>query len=99
MGWRRCCPQSALRFDVPPEQILARGRLRPRILARSPTCYRAVREPGLPPAEFARRFSMTRAGISDAVGRGERVASESGLQLDEDKLLGFLTSSPYVLCI
>ena len=85
-GWNfeKVLARAAALFDVPAEQVLSGGRQRPRALARSLTCYWAVRDLGLTSAELARRFSMTAAGVSYAVGRGERIASERGLSLDED---------------
>jgi hypothetical protein len=43
-------------FDVPVPDVLRSGHRRPLALARSLACYRAVREPGLPSAELARRL-------------------------------------------
>ena len=84
-GWDfdRVLARAALLFDVPVEQVLSGGRQRLRAMARSVTCYWAVREVGLTSAELARQFGMTAAGICYAVGRGERIATEQGLMLDE----------------
>jgi putative transposase len=83
-GWdfERVLSRAAAIFDVPVEQVLYGGRQRPRTLARSLVCYWAVREVGLTSAELARRFGMTAAGVSNAVGRGERIAAERGLLID-----------------
>jgi hypothetical protein len=63
--------------------LLRSGSQRPRALARSLACYWAVRELGLPSAELARRFGMTPAEVNYAVRRGEGLASERKLVLDE----------------
>lgn len=70
-------------MHLPVQEVLGSGRQRPRALARSLACYWAVRELALPSAELARRFGMTTAGVNYAVRRGERLAAERMLVLDE----------------
>jgi len=84
-GWDfdRVLARAASVFDVPVTDVLRSGRQRPRALARSLACFWAVRELGLPSAELARRFGMTAAGVNYAVRRGEGLASERKLVLDE----------------
>jgi hypothetical protein len=84
-GWDldRVLARAASAFDLPVEELLRSGRQRPRVLARSLACYWAVRELGLSSAELARRFGMTAAGVNYAVRRGERLAAELILVLDE----------------
>jgi len=79
----RVLARAASALDLPVQEVLRSGRQRPRALARSLACYWAVREPGLPSAELARRFGMTAAGVNYAVRRGERLAVEWMLVLEE----------------
>jgi hypothetical protein len=84
-GWDfdRAVARAASVFDVPVPDVLRSRRQRPRARALSRACYWAVRELGLPSAELARRFGMTAAGVNYAVRRGEGLASERKLVLDE----------------
>ncbi len=79
----RILARAASVFDFPVPEVLRRGRQRPRAPARSLACYWAVRELGLPSAELARRFGMTPVGVNYAVRRGEQLATERMLALDE----------------
>jgi REP element-mobilizing transposase RayT len=84
-GWdfERVLERAAAIFNVPTEYMLSRSRKRPRSEARSLACYWAVRELGLSTAELARRFEMTTAGVNYAVDRGQRIAAERGIVLDD----------------
>jgi REP element-mobilizing transposase RayT len=83
-GWdfEKVLSRAAAIFEVPAEQVLSGGRQRRLSLARSLTCYWAVREVRLASAEMARRFAMTTAGVHYAAGRGEKIAAERQLKLD-----------------
>jgi hypothetical protein len=71
-------------FELQPEEVLSNFKQRKRVKARSVLCYWAVNELGLPGAAVARRLKMSDSGISRAVVRGERIASDMKLKLFED---------------
>jgi len=83
-GFEDILARAAALFDVSTEDVLAGGRQRPRALARSLTCYWAVRHLGLSTAEVARRFGMSTGGVSYAIARGEQVAAERKCRLQDD---------------
>ena len=84
-GWdfEKVLERAAMIFDVATEHVLSRSRKRARSQARSLACYWAVRELGLSTAELSRRFEMTTAGVNYAVDRGEQIAAERGIVLDD----------------
>jgi putative transposase len=70
-------------FGLKASAIYARGREKARAEARGLLCYWAVRELGYKLSDLARRLGMTQPGVGYAVRRGERVALERGLTLEE----------------
>lgn len=62
-------------------QIFLPGKERTRVKARSLYCYFAVRELGISMMELSRKLELSIAGVSQSVGRGERIADEERLSL------------------
>jgi chromosomal replication initiation ATPase DnaA len=84
-GWdfERVLDRAAAIYELASDEVLSRSRKRARSEARSLACFWAVRELGLSTAEMARCFAMTTAAVNYAVDRGERIAAERGLVLDD----------------
>lgn len=70
-------------FELKPEEVLSIVRQRRRIDARSLLCFWAVKELEITGAEVARRLKMSKSGVSRAVVRGEKIASDRKLNLIE----------------
>jgi len=77
----RVAGRVAALFDIPPEEIYARGRQRTRAAARALFCYWAVRELGITQQEIARRLELTPSAVGYAVRRGESLAAANGYRL------------------
>ena len=67
--------------DIDKSQIFLPGKERNRVKARSLFCYWAVRELGISMSELSNRLELSMAGISQTVGRGEKIAEEEGFCL------------------
>ena len=72
-------------FELKPEELLSKTRQRKRVKARSVLCYWAVNELKLPGAAVARRLKISNSAVSRAFVRGEKIASDMGLELFEVK--------------
>jgi REP element-mobilizing transposase RayT len=70
-------------YGIKVGEVLARGRQRQRVGARSLFCFWAVRELGNSLASLAMRLEMSPAGVGYAVQRGEAIAHEKGYQLTQ----------------
>jgi putative transposase len=70
-------------FGLKASEIYEKGREKRRTEARGLLCYWAVRELGYRMTDLARKLGMTRPGVGYAVRRGERIALERRLTLEE----------------
>jgi hypothetical protein len=70
-------------FDLAPEQLLAPGRYPTRVKARSLLFFWAVRELGMTATELAKATGMTQPAVSISVKRGEQIAMENNLDIEE----------------
>lgn len=68
-------------MGLDPLLVLAPGKERVRVKARSLLCYWAVRELGFSLTELSRKLDLCPAAISKSIVRGERIAREGGLSL------------------
>ena len=68
-------------MGLDPATVLAPGKARVRVKARSLLCYWAVRELEMSLTELSRRLDLCPAAISKSVVRGESIAKEEGLSL------------------
>jgi len=59
-----------------PREVVAAGRQRRKVTARSLLCFWAVREVGLPLTELARQLGLSPPGVSYVVQRGEAIARD-----------------------
>lgn len=71
-------------FGVQPAAILAPGKYKHVVPARSLFCYWAVRELGETTTSLARRLGMSQPGVSVAVRRGKAIAKQHGVTLLDD---------------
>lgn len=62
------------------EGVLAPGRYKQLVQARSLVCFWAVREANISQAELSRRFDITQPAVSMAVSRGRGIAAKMGLE-------------------
>ncbi len=70
-------------FELKVSEIYAKGREKRRAEARGLLCYWAVRELGFRLTDLARKLGMTQPGVGYAVRRGERIALERSLTLED----------------
>lgn len=68
-------------LEIPIGQVLASGKNRETVRARSLLCYWATRECGMPLVVLAQRFGISSTSVSNSVKRGEKVAAEKNLRL------------------
>jgi hypothetical protein len=73
----------AAAYDINPDEVLRKGRQKPRYDAPGLLCCRAARELKIPLIDLARKLGMTVSGIGYAVQRGETVALRNNYQLLE----------------
>jgi len=64
-----------------PREVVATGRQRWKVTARSLLCFWAVRELGLPLTAVARQLGLSPPGVSYAVQRGEAIVRENHYEL------------------
>jgi len=83
---RAAAERAATLFNVCVDDILRPGKSPLRSKARSLFCYWAVRELDHTTSSIALYLGLTQPAISKAVSRGEQIAREFGLQLEERKL-------------
>ena len=84
LGWdfEKVLERASKLFQLENEYITGRGRQKDRVMARDLLCYWTVVELGMSMVDLARKFNITPGAISYAVQRGEKIAKERGLQLD-----------------
>lgn len=70
-------------FGVKASEIYAKGREKTPAEARGLLCYWAVRELGYRLTELGRKLGMTQPGVGYAVRRGERIALQRSLTLED----------------
>jgi REP element-mobilizing transposase RayT len=68
-------------YRMETNEILAKGRQRQRVQARSLLCFWAVRHFGIALTDIARRLDMSPPAIGYAVQRGEAIAKDRGLRI------------------
>jgi REP element-mobilizing transposase RayT len=69
-------------FDLKRDYIVGKGRQNERVRARDLLCYWCATELKIPMAELSRRLEMSQAAVSYAVKRGEKIAQETGYDLE-----------------
>ena len=70
-------------YGVKIREVLARGRQKQRVNARSLFCFWAVRELGTSVTGLARQLGMSPAGVGYAAQRGEAIAQENNYKLNQ----------------
>jgi putative transposase len=70
-------------YDLRPEQLFAPGRYPTIVLARSLLCFWAVRHLGMQATELAAKMGLTQPAVSISVKRGEKIANENSIDLEE----------------
>ena len=73
----------AAAYDIDRDEVLRKGRQKPRYDARGLLCCWAARELKTPLTDLARKLDMTVSGIGYAVQRGETIALRYNYQLLE----------------
>jgi len=68
-------------MGIEPEIVIAQGKERTRVQAKSLLCYWAVRELGITMTKLSKELNMSLSTVSLAVQRGEQVALTNGYQL------------------
>jgi hypothetical protein len=74
--------QVAKALQVDAQDVLAPGKYPQIVKARSLLCYWAVRELGMTTVELAKRLNLAQPTISQAVSRGQKIAVDRKLRLD-----------------
>jgi REP element-mobilizing transposase RayT len=69
-------------LGMPPEDVLAPGRYKEAVRARSVLCYWGMRELGMTAVELAERLGLSQPSVSHSAKRGRKIAMERGLRLD-----------------
>ena len=69
------------RTDINQSEVLAPGKERGRVQARSLLCYWAARELGISMAELSRRLKISASAVTLSVKRGEKIVQKSGYKL------------------
>jgi len=64
-------------------EVLAPGRQKRLVKARSLACFIAIRETTISQADLSRHFSLTQPAVSMAVERGRKLAAEMGIEPSE----------------
>ena len=70
-------------LGIDKDDIYSKGRQDRKVRARSLFCYWASRELGIPHAELAKMFELSKGNISISVERGERIAKEGKYSLEQ----------------
>jgi chromosomal replication initiation ATPase DnaA len=68
-------------MDMEPRDVVARGKFKQTVKARSLLCYWATRELGMTTIELAKRLNLAQPTISQSALRGRKIAIEKGLKL------------------
>ena len=74
--------QVAEALDMQPDDVLAPGRYKNAVKARSVLCYWGTRELGLTMVELAKRLHLSQPTVSQSAMRGRKIALEEGLRLN-----------------
>jgi hypothetical protein len=69
--------------DLEPAEVLAAGKYKKVIAARSLVCFWAVRELGISQTRLARMLRISQPAVSVAVSRGEQLAKDHNFYIDE----------------
>ena len=69
-------------LGIQPEDVLAPGRYKEAVRARSLLCYWGTRELGMTTVELAERLGLSQPSVSQSAKRGRKIVMESGLRLD-----------------
>jgi len=72
-------------FELPVKSILSAGKEPIKVKARSVVSYWAVKYLQMSGTEVGRRLRLTQSAVSRAVRRGEIIAEEMGIELDDDR--------------
>ncbi len=70
-------------YNIDPDEVLRKGRRKPRVDAKGLLCYWAARELKMPLTDLARQRDMTVSGVGYAVPRGESIALRYNYRLLE----------------
>jgi REP element-mobilizing transposase RayT len=68
-------------LDIKPSEVLAPGKERSRVQARSLLCYWAARELRISMAELSRRLKISASAVTLSVKRGEKIVQKRGYNL------------------
>ena len=74
--------QVAQALGLDPGDVLAPGRYKGAVRARSVLCYWGTRELGMTTVELAKRLGLSPATISQSAMRGRKIVMENGWQLN-----------------
>jgi hypothetical protein len=74
--------QVAKSLNMRIDDVIAPGRYKNAVKARSILCYWGIRELGMSTVELAKRLQVSQATISQSAMRGRQIAMENGLRLD-----------------
>ena len=80
-NFERIAKRAAQIYGLEVQEVLARGRQKQRVKARSLFCFWAVHELGVALTDLARRLGMSPAGVGYAVQRGTAIANQNGYRL------------------
>jgi REP element-mobilizing transposase RayT len=81
VGFKHVIARVAAICHLDPREVVAKGRQRWKVTARSLLCFWAVRELGLPLTALARQLGLSPPGVSYAVQRGEALVRENHYKL------------------
>ncbi len=70
-------------YNIDPDEVLRKGRQKPRVDAKGLLCYWTARELKMPLTDLARQLDMTVSGVGYAVQRGESIALRYNYRLLE----------------
>ena len=73
-------------YGIDPEDILAKGKQRKRVQARSLFCHWAVNELGISLTDLARRIGISVPAVGYSVERGAMIAKKHNFQLIQEKI-------------
>ena len=71
----------AILLNIEPKDVLARGKYKQTVKARSLLCYWGTRELGMTTIELAKKLNVAQPTISQSAMRGRKIAAEEGLEL------------------
>jgi putative transposase len=70
-------------YNIDPDEVMRKGRQKPRVDAKGLFCYWAVRELKMSLTDLARQLDLTVSGVGYAVPRGESIALRYNYRLLE----------------